>query len=425
MSTYDIILRNAYLMARDQIVDVAIDDGVITEIDDVVERTADREIQVGGDLVGPGFVDSHMHIDKSFAACGRRHPKGNDSTFDFREIMPREEEYFAEVTVDEITENALKDIEMAVTAGTTYIRTHVAVNHETFGLQNVEAVTRARDVAAHLIDMQIVPAARHIPSEESKQILHDAIDLASGSESQEPALVGGSDPAGANKDIERTLKTWFEVATERDVGLDVHIQDGGTLGGYTLDRLHEYTEANGYEDRVTASHCYCLSHLPDHHLDRLIDQFTESNMNIVTCYQSTRPTMPVRKLIESNVTLAHGTDNDRDFVFSHGNADSLEGALIESNKLHGDRTFVEDYRWFDSNEGLAQLWKMITEQGARALGIEDRYGVSEGNTADLVVFDEPSPQWAIIAQATRRFVLKNGAVVAEDGELLPEYSVSE
>ncbi|ELY34461.1 amidohydrolase [Natrialba magadii ATCC 43099] len=426
MADYDSIIRNAYSTEHDQILDIGITDGTITALDEEIDAAADTEIDAEENLVGPGFVDSHMHIDKSFAACGERRPKGNESAFDFSDIKTREEEYFADASVEDITQRALQNIEMAVAAGTTYIRSHVAVNHETFGLQNMEAVTAARAEARQLADLQLVPAARHVPDAAGKELLSDAIELGKRDESTgEAVLVGGSDPAGSNKDIERTMEAWFDVASEHDVGLDVHIQDGGTLGGYTLERLLEYTRENGYDGRVTASHCFCLSHISDWQLDELIDAFTAMDANIVTCYQSTRPSMPVRKLLEEGVTLAHGTDNDRDFVFPHGNADSLEGALVESTKLHGDRTFADDYRWFDTNEGLGWLWRMITEQGAAALGISDQYGLQEGTPADLVVFDEPSPQWAIISQATRRYVIKDGVVVARDGELVPEYKVTE
>lgn len=431
-STYDLIVRNAYLTNHDAVLDIAVDGQFIVAIDEDLEAAAAEEINANGNLVGPGFVDSHMHIDKSFAACGERQPKGNDTAFNFREIMPREEEYFTHATVEDVMTNALRDIEMAVAAGTTYIRTHVAINHETFGLQNVEAVTRARNAASHLADIQLVPAARNIPSQASFQMLGEAIERGQLDQDEslselpfaEPVLVGGSDPAGSNKNIEGTLDAWFSLAVKYDVGLDVHIQDGSTLGGYTLDRLFEYIETNDFDGRVTASHCYCLSHLPDWQIEKLINRFNETDTNVVTCYQSTRPTMPVRTLLEEGITLAHGTDNDRDFVFPHGNADSLEGALIESNKLHGDRDFVDDYRWFDSNQGLAHLWKMITTHGANALGIENNYQIEVGNPATFVVFDEPSPQWAIISQATRRYVVKDGIIIAEDGEICPEHSVS-
>jgi hypothetical protein len=69
-------------------------------------------------------------------------------------------------------------------------------------------------------------------------------------------------------------------------------------------------------------------------------------------------------------TLAHGTDNDQDFVYANGNADPLEAAMVMSYTLVG-------------------YWH----------------------------FDEPSPEWAIIRQANRRAVIKDGTVVARDGEI--------
>ena len=155
----------------------------------------------------------------------------------------------------------------------------------------------------------------------------------------------------------------------------------------------------------------------------LVEAFEERGLKLVTCYQSTHPEMPVWLLLTEDVVLGHGTDNDRDFVFPHGNADSVEAMLIESNKLHGDRAFDEEYRWFDTTEGLAALWEMITRAGADVLDVADRYGVREGTPADLVVFDAPSPQWTIVQQADRPYVIKDGDVVARDGEVLPEHRV--
>lgn len=44
-------------------------------------------------------------------------------------------------------------------------------------------------------------------------------------------------------------------------------------------------------------------------------------------------------------------------------------------------------------------------------------GLAESEPADLVVLDEPSPEWAITRQANRRAVIKDGTVVARDGEI--------
>jgi hypothetical protein len=207
--------------------------------------------------------------------------------------------------------------------------------------------------------------------------------------------------------------------------MDVHIQDGGQLGLHTLETLVQKTKDRGYEDRVTASHCFSLAQAPDWWLEKFTEEFSKINLKTVTCYNSIRCEMPVRELVDNGIPLGHGTDNDRDFVIPHGNSDSLEAAQVMSLKLHGDQRNSENYRWSESNPGLEFLWDLLTEQGSQVLGIEESYGIKEGSDADLVVFDSPSLQWAIIEQATRSYVIKDGSVVVEDGDILGDATRSD
>jgi len=423
MAEYDLLVEDAYTVEHDDVVDIAIGDGVIREIAPEIDG-AERVIDAGGNFVSPGLVDCHMHIDKSFAAAGERVPKGNEGTFRFDRIAKQEREYFDRASIEEVQENATRDVQMAVAAGSTYLRSHVTVDAEIRGTDNMEAAVGARERTADIADLQLVPAGRDELTSEGLATLHAAIEMGTDAPIREPVLVGGSDPAGAKNDVERSLETWFEVADEHDVDLDLHVQDGGTLGIYTLERIMAHMRRTGYQDRVTASHSFALAHIPDWRVEEVLSEAAELGLKFVTCYQSTRSEMPVKTMLTmKDVILGHGTDNDRDFVFAQGNADSVEALFVEMNKLHGDRTFVEDYRWFESNEGMAALWDMITYQGARVLGIEDEYGIEEGNPANLVVFDEPSPQWTIISGGSREYVVKDGAVVAEDGKILPEYRI--
>lgn len=426
MSAHDLIVRNAYVCDRDAVVDIAVDGAAITSVAESIEERGETELDAESNLVAPGFVECHLHIDKAFGACGGRVPHGHDEPFSFERIAEHERQYFAEATVEDITRNAIKNIEMAVAAGSTYIRSHVSIDAEQLGLQNVEACQAAREQTRHLADLQLVPAGGDPTDDAEYSLLEDAVAaLQADARPEEAVLVGGADPATRHTDIERTLRGWFEVAADRDVDIDLHIQDGGNLGVYELDRLAAHTDDFAYDGRVTASHSYGLAHVPEWRLEESLADYLDVDLKFVTCYQSTRPDMPVRTLLDRGITLGLGTDNDRDFVFPHGNADVLEGALIESNKLHGDRTFAEDYRWYDTNDGLEALWSMMTTEGAKVLGIEDEYGIEEGTGANLVVLDEPSPQWAIIGQAERSYVIKDGEIVVEDGDLVPEHTVVE
>jgi cytosine/adenosine deaminase-related metal-dependent hydrolase len=235
-------------------------------------------------------------------------------------------------------------------------------------------------------------------------------------------LVGGVDPATRNRNIEETIDTWFNIATDYDIDIDVHIQDGGLLGQYTIERLADKMKKHGYEGRVTASHNFSLAHLPDWRVDELIATMKDVNLKTVTCYNSTRSNMPIKKLIKQGLSIGHGTDNHKDFVISHGDSDILRAALTEVNKLHGDRMEDKEYRWYETNEGLELIWDMITRQGASVLNLSGDYEIKEGEIADLLIFDQPSPQWSIINQAERSYVIKGGKIVAEDGKLESKYS---
>jgi len=419
----DLVIRDGYITEQDRVVDIGVRGEKIADIADEIGDRGDKEIDANGNLVSPGFVDCHLHIDKAFNASGQRFPRGCGKPYDQRPVAELEEAYFAEASTEDVTRNAIRNVQMAVASGTTYIRNHINLNPETYGLQNVEASIEARDRTANIADMQLVVGGRS-SIEDGGNMMAEAIERCKeGTNLNSPTFVGGGDPATGHNDIETTFNRWFSIGEELNVDLDIHIQDKGTLGIYTLERFISYAREYGYENRVTASHCFALSHIPEYWLDDVIAEIKDVGMNVVTCYQSTRPEMPMQKLLSEDVVIGGGTDNDRDFVFPHGNADLVEAALVWSLKLHGDWPFVEDYRWFDTIDGLWALWDLITENGAKVFGIEDTYGIEVGNPANLVVFDEPSPHWAIISQDDRPYVIKDGNVVARDGELLPEYRI--
>jgi hypothetical protein len=68
----DLVLRQARIAgAEDTLVDIAINRGRIADIRPRIDTDA-REEQVGGRIVLPGFVESHIHLDKSclLERCG-------------------------------------------------------------------------------------------------------------------------------------------------------------------------------------------------------------------------------------------------------------------------------------------------------------------------------------------------------------------
>lgn len=421
----DTVIRNAYLQDRDAVLDIGIVDGRIAEIADPGRIDGDEEIDAAANLVSPGFVDCHKHVDRAFAAAGERRPSGVDGPFADRPMNELFDEHYENASLAEIEANAVRAIEQAVAAGATHIRSHVGVDH-VVGTETMVASLDAKQRTAEIVDLQLVPAAfGGITADGADAAVREAVELGlSAVDDEAEILVGGADPATRNDDVPGTIAAWFDVATDYGIDIDVHVQDNGTLGHHTLDRLVEETRSRGYEGRVTASHCFSLAEASPERLESLLEAFTDVDLKAVTCYNSIRASMPVREIVESGVRLGHGTDNTRDFVIPSGTADTLEGLGVLSQKLLGADRTSQSYRWSETNAGIDLLWDLATHRGASVLGVEDQYGVKEGAVADLVVFDEPSRQWAVIERAERSYVLKRGEVVAEDGEIRPEYSAA-
>lgn len=71
MSTPDIVIRNGQVVdgtgAPGRVADVAITDGMISEVGPSIAGSGRREIDADGRLVTPGFVDIHTHLDAQIA----------------------------------------------------------------------------------------------------------------------------------------------------------------------------------------------------------------------------------------------------------------------------------------------------------------------------------------------------------------------
>lgn len=404
----EIVVRNAYVTTEDAVVDVSINDGAIVAISTDIPDTAETEIDAAGGLLSPGLIDAHFHTDMALAASGGRRPEYNRETFSREQLIERSHEYFAGQSGEKLRSRIRRAAELAVANGVLHLRNHVYIDSEV-GTKVIEATLDVRDKLADVIDMEIVafPQQGFLRDPGSQDVAHEALDMGAD-------LVGGIDPASLNNDVERTIDTWFDIATDHDVDIDVHLHDRGTLGTYTLERLAKRTVECGYEGRVTAGHCYALadatSEDENHYgtsLESLLKKFAAADLRVVTCYQSTRPGMPIRQFHDNGLTMAHGTDEARDVWTAFGNLDTLEGLLVNSFKLNLDSG--ASYR---TNEELQYLWNLATTEGATVLSIEEAHPIEPGTPADIVVHDARSPQQAIIEAPDPRYVIKDGQVVA-------------
>ena len=131
----DLILRNLRLVegAAEVETDVGIAQGRIAAIGPGLSAEAEA-IDLEGRLAVPGFVESHIHLDK---ACILERCTSEEGTLAeaVREVAAAKRAF----TAEDIHARAAKTLETCVLQGTTRMRTHIEVD-PVIGMKGIEAV---------------------------------------------------------------------------------------------------------------------------------------------------------------------------------------------------------------------------------------------------------------------------------------------
>ena len=396
----DLVLSGGRPWGHAGTADIVVHEGVITRIGpggDAATAARDAEvIDVSGRLVLPGLVEAHCHLDKTlYGGCWVPHSAGDTLGARIANERLRRGE-LGLPNVDHIT--AL--LERMVAAGTTHVRSHTDID-PVMGLAGVEAVRDATERLAGRITVELVafPQSGVLTDPRTAALLDEA--LASGVET-----IGGIDPAGVDRDPVGHLDVVFGLAERHGVGVDIHLHDGGSLGAWELELIADRTKATGLGGRVTVSHAYALGQVDEATQDRLVDRLADARITVLTAAVYNFPVPPIRKLRAAGVNVACGHDGIRDLWGPYGAGDMLERAMHVAYRS----TFRRD-------EDIELALEAATYGGARALGLE-RYGLSPGASADMVVVPAATPAEAVVRHPLRELVIKSGRPVARAGDLV-------
>jgi cytosine/creatinine deaminase len=378
---------------------IAVSSGRITAILDANERpTASEIIDLGGQLVVPGFVEGHIHLDTSFWGDVWRPHKPCTNGFDVHERVAFQAQNLAEAAPMDV--RARNQLDLCISHGTTQMRSHVMVDGSV-GLRSLETILKLREEYRGLIDIQLVafPQNGILRSQGTPQLLDEAIGIGAD-------LVGGLDPASFDRDVEKHLDVVFGVAQKRGVDADIHLHDPGTLGVFEIEQIAARTRALGMEGRVAVSHAYSLGDVPPEAVKKIADILARSGVAIMTNAPGSRPFPPVAELRRAGVTVFSGNDNIRDSWWPYGDGDMLNRA-----------TMIGYRSGFYTDEELMVAFDVVTEAGAKALRL-DCYGLRVGAKADFVTMNAEHAQAAVACPPQGRSVYKEGKLVARNGRLL-------
>ena len=352
-------------------------------------------VDLAGHLVLPGFVDGHIHLDKSFVG-DRWRPHRHVTSL--RERLAIEKQELA--SAGPIVERADALIRQASSFGTIGMRSHVDVDATT-GLTNLHAVMEAREKWRGVVDIELVafPQAGVVSCPGTAEVL----DAAAREGAQ---VIGGIDPTTLDGDADGQLDIVFGIAEKRGVKIDIHLHEPGQQGIDQLHRIAGRTRASGLNGRVSVSHAYGLGDVAPEVVDRIAAALAEAGVSIMTNAPGDRAFPPILQLRAAGVRVFTGNDNIQDAWWPYGNGDMLQRAMLVGYRSG-----------FYTDEELGVALHMATEAGAAVLGKGD-YGLKVGNEATFVVVKAPNAAAAVAAVPAERAIVRSGQFWGDSSRLL-------
>ncbi|WFU21966.1 amidohydrolase family protein [Bradyrhizobium sp. CB1717] len=380
-AAFDLIFRNALLRSSAAPVDIGVKDGRIAAIAPRLACEA-VEVDVDGHLALPGFVDTHIHLDKAclLGRCGHDHGSVSEA---IRAVAGMKKDF----TVEDVYARGAKVLERAIVHGTTRMRTHVEIDPR-IGLRGFEAVKALKRDHAWAIDLElcVFPQEGLTNDPGAEKLLIQA--LRDGGEA-----IGGC--PYMDTDPNAHLARIFDLAEEFDVDVDLHLDFDLDPSWWHLDEVCRQTVRRNYGGRVAIGHATKLSALPPERMKAATAQLAKAGVAVTVLpatdlylmgreatHNAPRGLTLAHKLAGDGVLCSVATNNVLNPFTPFGDASLLRMANFYANVAHAS---VSD---FDT------CLDLVTELPARLMNLGD-YGIKVGNPADLIVLDTRDSRFAI------------------------------
>ncbi|MCL5777235.1 amidohydrolase family protein [Limibaculum sp. FT325] len=402
--SFDLIVRNATLPDGRTGQDIACTAGRIAAIEPRIEAQAAREIEAGGQLVSPPFVDCHFHMDATLSlGLPRMNVSGTllEGIALWGELKPL-------LTHEAVIERALRYCDLAVSQGLLAIRSHVDICDDR--LLAVEALKEVQAKVRPYLDLQLVafPQDGYYRSPTAAANLARALDM-------------GVEVVGGIPHFERTMadgaasvRALCEIAAERGLLVDMHCDETDDPLSRHVETLAFETQRLGLQGRVAGSHLTSMHSMDNYYVSKLMPLMVEAGVAAIAnpliniCIQGRHDSYPKRRgmtrvaeLRDMGIPVAFGHDCVMDPWYSLGQADMLEVASMAVHVGH-----------LTSREAMRASFEAVTTVPAAILGLAD-YGLAPGCHSDMVILQAADPIEAIRMKPVRLAVIRRGRVIAE------------
>ena len=385
--------------------DIRVENGRFAAIEPKLAPLPGEEVvDLGGKLVLPPFVESHVHLDATLTAGD---PVWNMSgtLFEGIECWAKRKD---KLNAADVKDRVRRAVRLYASNGVQFIRTHVDVTDPS--LVAMKAILEVREELRNLADIQVVafPQEGILSFPNGKGLMEEAVKL-------------GVDAVGAIPHFEFTreyavesLNYACELAAKNDLLMDVHCDETDDDQSRGLETLAARALELGLKDRVTASHTCAMHSYSNAYVLKLMRLLKMSGINFVAnplvnthlegradTYPKRRGVTRVKELTAAGINVAFGNDDLFDPWYPMGC-----GAMRDTVYLGLHVTQMM------GREDILNSYRFVTANAARVLHLGDSYGVKAGNPASFVVMDAADYYEALTNNAPVTLSVRRGTPIA-------------
>jgi len=373
-----------------ELADIQIGEGAITAIAPPSDAPiGDAELDGGGSLALPGFVNAHAHVDKSWLGLPWQSYGGEGGT-DGRIRHERARRDELGIPSAALTSRVL---EAFVRHGTTAIRTHVDVDTG-IGVRGIDVVREAVAAYEGALTVEIVAFPQ-----DGVLRRPGVLELLAQAARAGVEHIGGLDPASIDRDPVGQLDAIMGLAAEHGTGIDIHLHDGADLGAFQMELLIERTERLGVQGKVNLAHGFAIAQIEAARRRDLLAAMAELGITFTTVAPLRLPQLPLHEMDATGVRFGLGTDGIRDLWSPYGTGDLLGIAWQYARAS----SLVRD-------DDLRRVVEIATGSSAPFAGLPVNR-LREGDRADVVLLDAENPMDALVRTPSRRAVIGNGRLL--------------
>ncbi|MBV8534759.1 MAG: amidohydrolase family protein, partial [Alphaproteobacteria bacterium] len=232
--------------------------------------------------------------------------------------------------------------------------------------------------------------------------------------------IGGEDHGDVHPAFNELLDRIFQLAEERGLELDFHVDESGDQGARALGHIAKTALRRRFRHKILCGHCCSLAVQREEIVKETLVACAESGLSVVSlpmCNMYLQDRVSGRTPRWRGVTLLHemaahgiqvalGQDDVRNGFHAYGDHNMLEVFATAVRVAHLDQPFGN--------------WpRVATMNPARIMGLDDHGVIAVGKPANLVLYKARTMSELISRPQTDRVVLRSGRPIETT---LPDYA---